>query len=71
MSKYWQHENPIECPEGHKMIWLGLIYWICPTCKKKTIWVEKMKENEPKMRPTNSSRPPHPLNRRNGRHKSG
>lgn len=22
------------------MIWLGLLFWICPTCKKKTIWVQ-------------------------------
>ena len=41
---YWQHNDPIECPKGHKMLWLGLLFWIRPTCKKKTIWVQVLEE---------------------------
>lgn len=29
MPKYWQHENPIKCPKGTIMYWLGSVYWIC------------------------------------------
>jgi hypothetical protein len=32
VSGYWQHIAPIECPEGHKMIWLGGAHWICEWC---------------------------------------
>jgi hypothetical protein len=31
-SPYWQHNDPIECPKKHKMIWLGSVFWICEKC---------------------------------------
>lgn len=31
--QYWQHEKPLECPAGHKMLWLGGAWWICSECR--------------------------------------
>jgi uncharacterized protein with PIN domain len=39
--KYWQHEHPINCPEGHLMIWLGSAFWGCPECNKVYVQITK------------------------------
>lgn len=41
-SPYWQHDNPLRCPKGHKMIWLGSAFWICGTGKCNTIFVQEV-----------------------------
>lgn len=33
MSHFWQHDEPLPCPHGHEMIWLGGPYWICSKCR--------------------------------------
>ncbi len=33
MSSYWQHNQPIKCPTGHEMLWLGGPWWICSSCR--------------------------------------
>lgn len=37
-SPYWQHREPLACPNEHEMIWLGSAYWICESCH--TIYAE-------------------------------
>lgn len=41
-SPYWQHVDPLKCPKGHPMVWLGSVYWICAECPKKSnrLWVD-------------------------------
>lgn len=39
MSPYWQHREPLKCPKGHVMTWLGTAYWICGRGKCGTIYV--------------------------------
>jgi hypothetical protein len=41
LSKYWQHESPLNCPHGHQMIWLGSRFWICPRSGCNQIYVEQ------------------------------
>jgi hypothetical protein len=45
-SRYWQHNQPLSCPKGHLMLWLGSVYWICPTCPKRSnrLWVQVPEE---------------------------
>ncbi len=40
-SPYWQHNEPLKCPYGHPMEWLGSAYWICSYCPKNSnrLWV--------------------------------
>lgn len=38
--KYWQHETPIKCPKGHKMLWLGGIFWACAKCKSNKLFIQ-------------------------------
>ena len=33
-GKHWQHEDPIKCPDGHQMLWLGAAFWICEKCRE-------------------------------------
>jgi len=33
-SPFWQHNEPIDCPEGHVMVWLGLTFWMCEACHR-------------------------------------
>jgi hypothetical protein len=40
MAKFWQHETPLTCPKGHRMYWLGSVYWICPKEHCGTIYVQ-------------------------------
>ena len=40
-SHYWQHNEPIKCPKGHAMIWLGSAFWICGKGKCNTIYVQQ------------------------------
>lgn len=40
-SPYWEHNDPLRCPKGHKMLWLGGVFWICGKGKCKTIYVEE------------------------------
>jgi hypothetical protein len=32
-SLYWQHREPLSCPEKHMMGWLGSVYWFCAECR--------------------------------------
>lgn len=32
MGRCWQHNDPLPCPKGHPMGWLGSVYWICEPC---------------------------------------
>ena len=34
MSPHWQHNDPLRCPKGHEMGWLGLTYLVCGKCKQ-------------------------------------
>lgn len=47
-SPYWQHNDPLKCPKGHKMIWLGSAFWICGKGKCNTIFVREVKQDEVK-----------------------
>lgn len=40
-SPYWQHNDPLKCPKGHKMIWLGSAFWICGKGRCNTIFVQE------------------------------
>ena len=42
----WQHENPLQCPKGHTMVWLGSAFWLCPKGKCHQIYVQ-MKPSQP------------------------
>lgn len=39
-SPYWQHNEPLKCPKGHVMVWLGSAFWICGKGKCQTIYVQ-------------------------------
>jgi len=43
-SRYWQHNNPIDCPKGHQMIWSGSVYWLCCECHQ--VYVQVREEEE-------------------------
>jgi hypothetical protein len=49
-SPYWQHNDPLKCPKGHKMGWLGSFYWICGKGKCNTIYVEEPPYDERRKR---------------------
>lgn len=38
--KYWQHENPLKCPRGHRMYWLGSVFWICGKGGCRQVYVQ-------------------------------
>lgn len=44
MSRYWQHNSPLKCPQGHEMVWLGSRFWICGKGKCNTIYVDHSSE---------------------------
>jgi hypothetical protein len=33
-SPYWQHREPLSCPQHHVMVWLGSAFWICGKCRQ-------------------------------------
>ncbi len=40
-SPYWQHREPLKCPKGHTMTWLGSAFWVCGKGKCNTIYVQE------------------------------
>lgn len=32
-SPYPQHRDPLRCPKGHRMGWLGSRWWMCYVCR--------------------------------------
>lgn len=43
-SPYWQHNEPLDCPKGHPMIWLGSAFRVCEKCHQ--VYVQQVPREE-------------------------